>query len=342
MTSLVHSLNAPVHKKLQTSGALTRMSLGGDPRLRPLMLIIETINICNAECVFCPYTIQTRPKGVMTDALFERTLQQYLEMGGGTISLTPMVGDVLLDRKLPRRMQVLRGFASQLAPSVTTNLYALEHWSDDVVLEMLNTFRKVHVSCYGITEEENHAITQKRYHATFCHQMRRLLRSKRENQAPARIAIGFRTIHDYSPEQITEFQAKSFGEVLGDVGLTSTYCNWGNTMRGHLPGQARWVADRENHTPCILLAIALQVYYDGQVSACACCDFDASPELALGNVLDSTLVELFNGGKSSQLWRAHQSGDMPKICRNCTFHSPLSGLAPGHQALSNIMDFIGG
>jgi radical SAM protein with 4Fe4S-binding SPASM domain len=342
MPSLIHSVDGPLREKLQTSGALARMSLGGDSRLRPFMLIVETINICNSECVFCPYTIQTRPKGLMTDALFERTLQQYLEMGGGTISLTPMVGDMLLDRKLPQRMQALRSFASRLTPSVTTNLYALKHWSDDIVVEMLNTFRRVHVSCYGITEEENYAITKRRHHATLCHEMRRLLRLKRENQAAAEIVIGFRTLYEYGPEQIAEFQVNSFGEALGPAGVTATYCNWGNTMRGHLPGHARWVADRENHTPCVLLAIALQVYHDGRVSACSCCDFDASPELTLGNLSDSTLVELFNSEKSSQLWRAHQSGEMPNICRNCTFHSPMSDLAPGHLALSNVMDFIGG
>lgn len=342
MSSLIQSLDAPLHGTLQTSGALTLMSLNGDSRLRPLMLIIETINVCNSECVFCPYTIQTRPKGVMTDALFERALLQYLEMGGGAVSLTPMVGDVLLDRRLPRRMQDLRRFSDRLEPSVTTNLYALEHWSDEVVLEMLNTFRKVHVSCYGITEEENHAITKKQFHAAFCQQMRRLLRIKRENQAPAKVALGFRTVYDYSPAQLTEFQAKSFGEVLNDVNATSTYSNWGNTMRGHLPGHARWAADRENHTACILLAVALQVYHDGRVSACACCDFDASQELALGNISENTLVELFNNGKNSELWHAHQTGNMPKICRNCTFHSPLSNLAPGHLALSSVMDFIGG
>jgi radical SAM protein with 4Fe4S-binding SPASM domain len=342
MSSLVHSLDGTLRETLQTSGALALMSLGGDSRLRPFMLIVETVNICNAECVFCAYTLQTRPKGFMTDALFERTLQQYLEMGGGKISLTPMVGDVLLDRKLPQRMQALRVYASRLAPSVTTNLYALKHWSDDVVAEMLNTFQRVHISCYGITEEENYAITKRRHHATFCHEMQRLLRIKRESQTAAEIVIGFRTIYEYGPEQIAEFQVNSFGEVLASTGVTSTYCNWGNAMRGHLPGDARWAPDRENHTPCVLLAIALQVYHDGRVSACACCDFDASAELTLGNVSDSTLVELFNGEKSAQIWRAHQLGDMPNICRNCTFHSPMLNLTPAHPVLSNIMDVVGG
>jgi hypothetical protein len=212
--SLVDVLDLKMQQTLSASGAMRKMGLPGGSGLRPLMLIVETINVCNSECVFCPYTIQTRPKGVMSEELFDRILAEYLAMGGGAISLTPMVGDLLLDRKLPSRMRALRRHADRLVPSVTTNLYALEYWSDDQVLEMLNTFERFHVSCYGITAEENHAITKKNYHETFCGQMVRLLRLKREHRGRAEVALGFRTLFDYSPEQISDFQRQVFGEVL--------------------------------------------------------------------------------------------------------------------------------
>jgi radical SAM protein with 4Fe4S-binding SPASM domain len=340
--SLTEALNPALYEKLVQADALSRMQLAKDSRLRPLMIIIETINVCNSECVFCPYTIQTRPKGVMSEALFSQVVHEYVELGGGAISLTPMVGDVLLDRKLPSRMETLRLHAGKLIPSITTNLYALEHWSDERVIEMLTTFFRIHISCYGLTEEENQEITRKNYHATFCQQMVRLLRLKREHGAPAEVALGFRTLYDYTQQQTADFQRQVLGEVLSPAGATAVYANWGDTMRGALPGHARWVAERENHTACLLLAIALQIYHDGRVSACACCDYNASPELTLGSIKENSLPDLFNGLKNQQIWTAHQNNQLPKICQRCTFHMPLDSLVPGHPALASITHFIGG
>jgi radical SAM protein with 4Fe4S-binding SPASM domain len=207
---------------------------------------------------------------------------------------------------------------------------------------MLNTFRRMYVSCYGITEEENHTITRKTLHAVFCDQMRRLLRLRRESGSGMKIEIGFRTIHNYSAEQLAQFQEKAFGEVIEVVVPTLFYNNWGGTMRGPLPGQARWVDEHENHTPCLALIIAMQVYHDGRVTACPCCDFDANPELSIGNVIEHTLVELFNNEKNCRLWHAHQAGKMPVLCRHCSFHRPMMDLDAHHLVLKNLAAFIGG
>src|SRR5437899_1566273 len=91
--SLEEAINTPLRNILETSGAHDLMRVADTNRLRPLMLIVETINVCNSACVFCPYTIQTRPKGLMTEKIFGEVLRQYAAMGGRALSLTPMVGD---------------------------------------------------------------------------------------------------------------------------------------------------------------------------------------------------------------------------------------------------------
>jgi len=341
-SSLASSFSPDLTQQLFSSGAMAKLEVKNSQLLRPLMIIVETINVCNSACVFCPYTIQTRPKGVMSEELFTRILEEYVAMGGGAISLTPMVGDILLDRKLQSRMQGLKEYRSSLKSSITTNLYALERWSDRQVIDMIEVFSRIHVSCYGITKEENREITQKDYFEIFCAQMLRLLKLRRSTETGAEIALGFRTIYDYTAEQLINFQLQTFGELLTTSGSTATYSNWGNSMKGNLPGHARWVADRENYEACLLLAIALQVYHDGRVSTCACCDYDASAELTLGSLENASLLELFNGEKNSAVWRAHESGRLPSICRQCTFHSPLSSLSSQHPALNNIVDLIGG
>jgi hypothetical protein len=338
--NLFATISPDTSNLLKESGALSKMRPEGQGRMRPLMLIIETINVCNSECVFCPYTIQTRPKGVMKQPLFEQTVRQYIDIGGGPLSLTPMVGDILLDRQLRARLEFLRTVKHYVEPSVVTNLFALHRWNDEAVIEMLQTFKRIYVSCYGITPEECREITKTEYFEEFCRQMRRLLAIAEETGFLERIALGFRVIYDYSAEQLEAFQVREFKRILHVGTALADYCNWGNSMRGSLPGHARYVQDRENTTICALLAIGLMVFWDGRVSACICCDYNASGELSLGSVATDHLQNLYNNTISQQLWVKHQEGRLPRICKNCTFHIPLGKL--GRRQVDNILEIVGG
>ena len=66
-------------------------------RFRPLALNIETVNICNNDCVICPYGLQTRSRQGMDKAVFAKVVADYAAIGGGQVTLTPMVGEVLLE-----------------------------------------------------------------------------------------------------------------------------------------------------------------------------------------------------------------------------------------------------
>lgn len=85
------------------------------------MVICETVNSCNLDCIICAYSLQQRPRTLMPMDLFEKVLDDYSAMGGGAISLTPTVGDVLLDRRLAKRMDAIRRHPEIRAVSFTTN-----------------------------------------------------------------------------------------------------------------------------------------------------------------------------------------------------------------------------
>lgn len=340
--SLLTALSPTLRDDLDASGALARMKTPDRQLLRPLMLICETINVCNARCVFCAYNIQTRARGLMEESLFAEVVRQYEAMGGGCFSLTPMVGDVLLDRKLPSRLHELARHRERMRPSFTTNLYALDRWSDDDVFLMLDTMDLIHVSCYGLDAEECTQITRRDHFATFNVQMRRLLELRDRRGSPTRLSVGFRLIHDRPPEELEEYQRRSFGRVLPVSSVFTVYRNWGNSLAGELPGEGSYARSTDNQTPCALLAVALMIFWDGRVSACSCCDYDASDQLVLGDLGRETLLGIFNNPVNQALWRSHQMGDLPPICRNCTFHVPLADLTPEHPLLRDIQQFIGG
>ena len=65
-----------------------------------LGLYIETTKICNANCIFCAYQYQKRDKVAMDDLLFKKLIDEYVELGGGNLGLTPTVGDPLVDKNI--------------------------------------------------------------------------------------------------------------------------------------------------------------------------------------------------------------------------------------------------
>jgi radical SAM protein with 4Fe4S-binding SPASM domain len=309
--------------------------------MRPIMLFCETVNICNADCVFCPYSAQTRPRGFMTPELFETVLAQYRQIGGGYLTLTPMVGDALVDRLWMERIRLLAGTRERITPSVTTNLYALDRYSDQEVADMLQVLARIHVSCYGVTADECEAITRRRSFDRFLTQARRLLSLRRDLAAPCDIRVGFRLLRPRSTDELDAFLREHLGAVP-PYGTSTTYANWGNAMHGALPGEARWVAERTNESACIMLPLAMQIYWDGRVSACSCCDYDSSSQLYLGDLTRQSLSEIFNSAASREIWRAHETARLQPICRNCTFHVPLAELTSKHPIVQNPLDFIGG
>src|SRR6267378_5756530 len=64
--------------------------------LRPFELHLELTNLCNADCIFCPYQFQEREVQFMTDDVFAKAVSDYVSIGGGSVGLTPIVGDALI------------------------------------------------------------------------------------------------------------------------------------------------------------------------------------------------------------------------------------------------------
>ena len=53
--------------------------------LRAFGLQLEFTNLCNANCLFCPYELQTRPHETMSDAVFEKAVADFVASGGGSV-----------------------------------------------------------------------------------------------------------------------------------------------------------------------------------------------------------------------------------------------------------------
>src|SRR5262249_10079280 len=100
--------------------------------LRPWELHLELTNLCNANCVFCPYQFQERETKMMPEEVFRKAADDFVASGGGSVGLTPIVGDALIHPDFVARVRYLRSLPKIDRIWVTTNAILLhKHGIDD-------------------------------------------------------------------------------------------------------------------------------------------------------------------------------------------------------------------
>jgi radical SAM protein with 4Fe4S-binding SPASM domain len=280
----------------------------------------------------------TRKKEIMPVRLFEKVLRDYSDMGGGKLSLTPMVGDIFLDRYLMKRLELVRRYPKITGLSVTTNAVLADRYTDKELKQILQAFEKVHISIYGLDDEEYATMTRRPHYDRMLNSIKRFIQLS-ENKG--KIAFGFRFLKNHTDEEIMEWMMKNFRSII-PFSATKMYSNWGNGIDTsmHLPFEGEWLPCQRNIEQCLIPLFACQIFSNGDVSFCHCPDFDINEELRLGNITEDSLVDIYNSEKCSRLWKFDEN--IPEFCRFCTFFKPVSDLAQYKRFLNDPISFIGG
>lgn len=308
---------------------------------RPVMLICETINICNYNCIICARRKMTRSEAVMPMDLFEKVLTDYSDMGGGALSLTPMIGEVLMDKFLVERIRLVKKHPKITALSFSTNATLSDIYNDADLGFVVQNADRILISVYGIDPEEHAVLCGKNDYDKAIRNIRRLLDM---SDCRGKFLAHLRLLKKRSDEEIESWVRENFGEGLS-FGKMRTYSNWAGAIEDDiaLPFQGVMVKKSKNDSLCIMPLVACQVYSNGDVSFCPCADYNGDKELHLGNLKESSLKDVYNSQKTKLLWTAEQMGRTPEICLCCTFHWPLSRLTAGHEYLfEDPLRFIGG
>jgi radical SAM protein with 4Fe4S-binding SPASM domain len=310
-----------------------------DPGLqsRPLMLICETVNICNHRCIICPYDRLKREHQVMGMDLFQKVLRDYTAMGGGYLSLTPVVGDIFFDPHLVKRIALISDYPSIKSVSVTTNAVYADRFSDDDLKSVVNRLDRIHISVYGLDEQEYCTMTRRdTYHKMLCSIRKIVDLTDRDN-----VAFGFRLLKNRTGSEIQTWIEENFGSSY-PYSCTTTYSNWGGSLdeSSDLPGDAQWAKKIQCAEPCLIPLLAAQVFSNGDVSFCPCADYEGDRELLLGNIATRTLGEIYNSDRTKNLWLNYPK--VPDFCKNCSFYRPLSDLKENEHILEHPLDLVGG
>lgn len=294
---------------------------------KPRALMIEPINVCNANCVFCAYQYLRRPKQAMSDELFEKALGDYAGMGGGDLALTTLVGDPLLDVSFVRRIR--RARASKAIQRIGTITNCLDLHKVGAKELLTSGLTSLTVSTTGFDAD----MYQRVYRSSRYEDMRRnvvdLVRTNHALGKPVRIVIALRI--DRPVEEVLALRDFQEVQQLADaVDFNPYFDSWSGRIKPEdLTGQMRLRSASlflmKKRVPCGLLWSGTGVLVDGTVTACCCRDLDGDSDLVLGNIGKTSLREMWQSQRMKDLRQEWQNtGRLPNICRDCTHYHPYT------------------
>lgn len=286
---------------------------------RPRIIEVETVNICNARCGFCPYKNNIPKRQEMPAGDFEDTLNQISEYGTDELSMVPMLGDPLLDTNLMERFLHLSHTKNLKEIRLVTNGLALNRWSDEDIVRILNITgnleislgpnREVYKEMFGIDRFE-HLVTQLERLADLMDTVK---------NKPRRVEFCGRACGDaFKVDARIETLSKRLCTVM-PVFWRTEYLDWGGTIKD-LPLGTRVIKGEEicqTKAPCTY-ALMPHVYQNGDVGLCASGGADKS--LIIGSLKDNRLQEILTSDKRLRLIFSFLKNKQPDYCRKCSFY----------------------
>jgi radical SAM protein with 4Fe4S-binding SPASM domain len=285
--------------------------------LRPFELHLELTNLCNANCIFCPYQFQERTTGFMSDEVFEKAVGDYVQIKGGSVGLTPIVGDALIDPKFLNRVRQLRSLPEIDRIFLTTNAILLDKHG---ISEVLNSgLTSIMISTSGFEKESYKRIYRSPAYERMKENVTHLVTENSRLGSPIHISICLRTDRPLAEVmRDTDFQPILNHNPTVDFAWSYRSVG-GRITRGTIPEQMRFRKVPPKKETCGSLYNGAMVLIDGTVVACACiAAMDAVPDLRIGNVMESGLLEIFTSQANRQLREQfHDSGTLNPTCSSC-------------------------
>lgn len=313
---------------LITVNRLLRRSNIPKPWLR---LFVEPTSSCNLSCRFCAYSLDVRPRQSMSRDLFDRCMQGVEELGVEQLWMTPMTGDIFMDKYLPEKLSKAQD-SSVKGISFYTNFVV----PDAAVIKALKDARKLrelHISLYGADQERFVAITQKstKLFERLVTNLETLSDELMDWPNPPKVYLELRE------GELFDFQAwdgplaaavnRLCAEHRSSFDVIKTYDTWGGQITSErveglgislLPGEALF-----RRGACFQVFHSPMVTASGAVLACGCRGYD--PDLALGDLNDATLATILSF-QNPKLWSVvsnMNAGTFPKTCESCSVYRSI-------------------
>jgi MoaA/NifB/PqqE/SkfB family radical SAM enzyme len=290
--------------------------------LRPFELHLELTNLCNADCVFCPYHFQQRRAQFMTEEVFKKAVGDYVAIGGGSVGLTPIVGDALLEPNFLDRVRYLRSLPEIDRIWLATNCIFLDKFGVDAVLQ--SGLTAMNVSTAGFDAEMYRRVYRNDSYQRMRRNVTELVERNSALGSPVAITIALRPDRPLAAVIADpDFQPILAHKPQLDFTWSFTSAN-GRITREILPASMKLRVVTSRPEACVNTYNGPMVLPDGTVMACSCvAAMDAMHDLGIGNVMQSSLGEIWAGEALRKLRSSFSSGGLNLTCSGCDMYRDL-------------------
>lgn len=288
--AVLRSQARPVRKLLLAAGRERA------PRL-PEIVQIESTNICNAKCVFCPRDEMHRLQGVMSMELFRKIVDECAALGITHVRVHNY-GEPFLDRHLVDKVRYAKEKGIREVGMISNGSLITEKIARGMIdagLDAINI--SVDAGGRDVFESTRVGLNYDKVIAN----VERLVRIRAElGKRRPKLILSFVRQNNSADEQafIEHWRA-----VADKIHVTELH-NWAGTLN----------RESDVNYPCYRPWLTFTVLWDGRVSLC-CADFDG--HTVLGNLNNQTIAEVWNAEPYRRVRREHLESGGPDICRAC-------------------------
>jgi MoaA/NifB/PqqE/SkfB family radical SAM enzyme len=263
----------------------------------PEIVQIESTNICNAKCVFCPRDEMHRAQGVMSRELFRKVVDEC-----AALSITHVrmhnYGEAFLDRYLADKVRYAKEKGIKEVGMISNGSLITEKVARAIIEAGLDAIN-ISVDAGG-REVFDRTRIGLNYDKVIAN-IERLVRIRAElGRVHPKLILSFVRQNDSADEQAF---IEHWRGVADKIHITDLH-NWAGTLN-HESGV---------NYPCYRPWLTFTVLWDGRVSLC-CADFDA--RTVLGDLNTQTIRDIWNSDAYRAVRREHLESGGPDVCRAC-------------------------
>lgn len=283
-------------------------------KLRTDHITIETTNICNNSCVFCPQEKYNLPREEMKMELWEKIIDELAthDYKKGLKIDTQGFGEPFLDSYIWNRLSYAREKIPNTRFFTSTNGTYMNPESFPLIFDYMDTLR---TSFYAYTKD-THIKTQRSTGDAFekaLYNILELQRYKKEyGYKKPHIIMSFQKIPGFNDHEAEAW--KKFWEPRADEIIMWNPHNFGG-LRPYVPiDHTKQVScGRPEHGPAY-------VHVDGVVSMCC---WDINERVVIGDLNTQTLEEVFHGEPYKMILEKHKNNAFMGIyCYHCEQTNP--------------------
>lgn len=263
----------------------------------PDIVQIESTNLCNAKCVFCPRDDMHRRQGVMEMDLFQKVVDECAELGITHVRVHNY-GEPFLDKQLVEKVRYAKGRGIREVGMISNGSLITEELAQGMIDAGLDA---INISVDASGKEVFESTRLNLEYDVVIRNVETLvrLRNAAGKRRPKLILSFVRQNNSADEQQFIEHWRK----VADKIHITDLH-NWAGTLN----------ATSDVNFPCYRMWQTFTVLWDGRVSLC-CADFDGRH--ILGDLRTQSIAQVWNGPAYLEVRRQHLESGGPEICRSC-------------------------